>query len=249
MKRNIVVAQQKFMNQIQDFASFKLLLDTLPDTAFFIKDRKGRVMLFNRRACEIYNIDHESDVFGKTDDELHPKALAEKYRRDDQRVMRSRKPILNAMELGPSKPERIVVYSKVPLFDHARKVIGIAGLYRFVDVVRDAPDWYGRLSHMMEHIHAHYAEQLRMEELSTLARISERQLERRFLAIFGMTITEYILRTRISVAIDLLETTDRTLSDIGQAVGFYDHSHFIRIFKRERGCSPRQYRLRHQNAF
>ena len=64
--RNITL-QRRYLNQIGDFESFQLLLDTLPDTAFFIKDLKGRVMLFNRRSCEIYNVHHESEILGKTD--------------------------------------------------------------------------------------------------------------------------------------------------------------------------------------
>jgi AraC-like DNA-binding protein len=234
-----------FLSELGDFESIKLLLDTMPDTAFFMKDLKGRVMLFNRRSCEIYNVGHESEVIGKTDYDLHPKALADKYAQDDQQVMQTRKPIINATELAPNSSNRLVVYSKVPLFNRAHKVIGVAGLYRLIDDISDAPNWYGDFSRVIEAIHTRYPETLHIEELSKLAKTSERQLERRFRKIFGINISDYILRTRIHAALELLEHSDRTISDIAQVVGFYDHSHFIRTFKRLRGLSPKQYRQRH----
>lgn len=235
--------QAQFLGRVGDFESFKLLLDTLPDTAFFIKDAKGRVMLFNHRSCEIYNVHNEAEILGKTDYDLHPKALADKYTHDDRQVMRTRKPIVNAIELAPNNSNRLVVYSKAPVFDRKGKVIGVAGVYRFVDDISDTPDWYGRFSGLIAYIHESYPTTIRLDELAQRTNTSERQLERRFMKVFGVSIVDYILRVRINAARELLETTTRTVSDIALAVGFYDHSHFIRNFKRLRGCSPRQYRL------
>jgi len=238
-------SSKAFLSKIGDFESIKLLLDTMPETAFFMKDLKGRVMLFNRRSCEIYNVGHESEVIGKTDYDLHPKALADKYAHDDQHVMTTGKTIINATELAPNSSNRLVVYSKVPLFNRAHEVIGVAGLYRLIDDISDAPDWYGHFSSVIAFIHAHYPQTIHIEELAKLGKTSARQLERRFIKIFGINISDYILRTRIHVALEQLEQTNRTISDIAQAIGFYDHSHFIRTFKRLRGLSPKQYRERH----
>jgi len=237
--------QEQFLSRIGDFESFKLLLDTLPDTAFFIKDTKGRVVLFNRRSCEVYNISNESEILGKTDYDVHPTPLADKYTQDDRQVMRTRKPIINATELAPNNSNRLVVYSKAPVFDRQRKVIGVAGIYRFVDDISDTPDWYGRFSDVVNHIHAHYPKALRLDELAHRTNTSQRQLERRFMKVFGIGIVDYILHVRINAARELLENTPRTVSDIATAVGFYDHSHFIRNFKRLCGTSPKQYRSRH----
>jgi transcriptional regulator GlxA family with amidase domain len=54
------------------------------------------------------------------------------------------------------------------------------------------------------------------------------------------------LRVRIRAARDLLEQTDRTITDIALAVGFYDHSHFTKTFKQLLSCTPFHYRKRHQ---
>lgn len=58
--------------------------------------------------------------------------------------------------------------------------------------------------------------------------------------------SNYIQLTRVNAARELLERSTRLVSDIAQAVGFYDQSHFSRVFKRFRGQTPHQYRLRHR---
>jgi len=234
--------QAQFLKRIGDFESFKQLLDTLPDTAFFIKDTKGRVVLFNRRSCEIYNINNEAKMLGKTDYDVHPKPLADKYTHDDRQVMETRKPIINATELAPDNSNRLVVYSKMPVLDKNRRVIGVMGIYRFVEDVSNTPQWYGRFSNMIKFIHENYATAIRLEDLALRTKISQRQLERQFRLVFGISVMDYILQVRINTARELLENTTRTVSDIATAVGFYDHSHFIRHFKQLRGYSPRQYR-------
>ena len=50
---------------------------------------------------------------------------------------------------------------------------------------------------------------------------------------------------RINIARKLLEKTEMSVSAIAQEAGFYDLSHFSRIFKRERGVTPGQYRRDH----
>ncbi len=61
-----------------------------------------------------------------------------------------------------------------------------------------------------------------------------------------MCSSDLILRVRVSASRSLLENTDRTIADIALAVGFYDHSHFTRTFKRMMSCSPKQYRDGHR---
>ena len=57
-----------------------------------------------------------------------------------------------------------------------------------------------------------------------------------------MTLTDYILQTRIAHAIYLLNTTQMSIQTIASQCGFDDGNYFTRIFKRTQGQSPRQYR-------
>ncbi len=59
---------------------------------------------------------------------------------------------------------------------------------------------------------------------------------------------QYLVTIRLNAARKLLTTTDMLVADIATAVGFCDQSHFIRVFKQDRGETPRVYRKRHQTT-
>jgi transcriptional regulator GlxA family with amidase domain len=86
---------------------------------------------------------------------------------------------------------------------------------------------------------------IRTDELAKMAGVSKRQLDRRFIRLFNANPNEYLQRVRINAARELLETSDRTITDIAQACGFYDHSHFTKTFKGVMFCTPFTYRKRH----
>ena len=57
-----------------------------------------------------------------------------------------------------------------------------------------------------------------------------------------MTLSDYIVGARISRAKELLNQTDRSITEILYSVGFNSPEHFSRTFRRLTGMSPRQYR-------
>jgi len=238
--------QSDFLSQVGDLKPFRQLLDLVPDVAFFMKDRDGRFVMQNQRACEYCQVNHERETLGKTDYDFFPKDRAALYVRGDQEVMQSGKPIINAIAPAPENSDKMIVYSKVPVTGMDGRVIGVAGIHRIVDGLRDTPHWYGRFSKVIDHIHKHYGEELDLGSLAAQAGVSQSQLERRFQQLLGTSPGEYILRVRISASRAQLETTDRTIADIAIGVGFYDHSHFTRTFKRMMSCSPKQYRDHHR---
>ena len=238
--------QKEFLARIGDWAPFRHLLDLVPDVAFFMKDRAGRFVMQNRRACEFCQANHERETLGKTDYDFFPKDRAALYVQGDQEVMQNGRPIINAIAPAPENSDKMIVYSKVPVNGRDGSIIGVAGIHRIVDGFRDTPQWYGRISKVIDHIHKHYGEELDIGGLAALAGISQSQLERRFLQLLGTSPGEYILRVRVSASRALLEATDRTIADIALTVGFYDHSHFTRTFKRMMSCSPKAYRDHHR---
>jgi len=240
--------QRQFLSRIGDFAPFHQLMDLVPDVAFFMKDRDGCFVMNNRRSCEFFHADHERDTLGKTDYDFFPKERAALYVQGDQEVMRTGRPIVNAIAPAPENSDQMIVYSKVPVYDKSRKIIGVAGIHRIVEGLRGTPDWYGRFSKVIDHIHRHYADDIELAALAAQAGVSQSQFERRFRQLLGTSPGEYILRVRVNASRALLENTDRTIADIALAVGFYDHSHFTRTFKRQMSCSPKQYRDHHREC-
>jgi AraC-like DNA-binding protein len=243
---NTARIQHEFLQRLGDLRPFKQLLDLLPDVAVFLKDRRGCFMLNNRRAVECCGVGSEAETIGKTDrdffrDDRHPM-----YRAQDQQVMRTGRPIINALcpapELGS---DALIVYSKVPLRDRRGHIIGVAGFHREVRGLRAPPASFGRLSRAVNLMHEHHAETLHVTELARRAGLSRSQFNRQFRRLFGVTPREYLLRVRVHAACHLLEETDRKATAIAQETGFFDHSHFSRTFSRIMGSSPRVYRQRH----
>jgi AraC-like DNA-binding protein len=239
--------RKAFLRRVGDLRPFQQLLDLLPDVAFFMKDRRGRFVMHNRRACEYCRVGSEAETIGKTDYDFFPPDRAKMYVEGDRQVMTSGVPIINAIAPAPEEAgsDRLVVYSKVPVKDRRGRIIGVAGIHREIEGLRAAPRTWGRLSRAVQIIHQRYAEPLSTRELAAVAGLSRSQFDRHFGRLFGSAPREYLLRVRVNAAARLLAASDDKTTSIALATGFYDHSHFSRTFHRIMGVSPQVYRRRH----
>lgn len=91
-------------------------------------------------------------------------------------------------------------------------------------------------------------EPLDVQKLAREAKLSVRQLSRRFKEVSGKTLGQYQQHLRCLEAKDLLKNTDMAIADIGVAIGYSDISYFGRIFQRYSEQSPKSYRnkVRHK---
>ena len=239
--------QVRFIASAADWTAIRNLFNQLPDVAFFVKDAEGRFVLQNKRCLELSRVLSEVEIVGKTDFDLFGRDRAEYFRMCDERILRTGSPMENVIEPAPDSTGRLIVCSKYPIAGKTGETIGIAGVYRFVEGFRDLPEWCGRFRDLVEYIRLNYAEELPLKTLAAMAGVSVSQLERRFAKLLNLSVGDYIQNLRLTAARELLETTDRTITDIGQSVGFYDHSHFSRIFRRWMGVAPDAYRRSHRS--
>lgn len=93
-----------------------------------------------------------------------------------------------------------------------------------------------------EYIAANLAEELSVELLCKEFGISKTSLYLLAQEHFGMGITLYIRLRRMEKAMQLLEEKSMPVSDVAQAVGYMDASHFTRVFKQHTGCTPTKWR-------
>jgi AraC-like DNA-binding protein len=71
--------------------------------------------------------------------------------------------------------------------------------------------------------------------------MSVRTLQRR-LAKEGLTYSQLITRIRYNRAVQLLQDSSLKIIEISEELGYEDHAHFTRAFKRWTGLSPREFR-------
>jgi sigma-B regulation protein RsbU (phosphoserine phosphatase) len=104
------------------------LVETLPQNVFR-KDPLGRFTFANEQYCEHYHCKLE-DILGKTDFDFFPAELAEKYRRDDLRVMETGQTLEIVEEHQPlGQKKSIIQVVKTPLLGPDGKVIGLQGIF------------------------------------------------------------------------------------------------------------------------
>lgn len=98
--------------------------------------------------------------------------------------------------------------------------------------------------HILEYIDAHSGESLEIRELASVCHMSYSHFAKRFRENYGCSCKEYITLIRLGKAQDLLLHTDYDLNYIAQETGFFDCSHFIRTYKKWKGITPKQERMR-----
>jgi len=87
-----------------------------------------------------------------------------------------------------------------------------------------------------------YAERITLATLAAEHHISASYLSHLFKRITGYSVFQYLTMTRLSVARKLLAETELSITEVVYATGFSDCSNFSRLFKREIGCSPMEYK-------
>jgi transcriptional regulator GlxA family with amidase domain len=92
------------------------------------------------------------------------------------------------------------------------------------------------------------AKPLAMAGVCRALAVSERTLARRFKASLGMSPLSYLQSQRIAHARQLLESTTLPLERIVERCGYQDISSFRKLFARQVGMTPRDYRLRFGNG-
>ena len=93
-----------------------------------------------------------------------------------------------------------------------------------------------------DYISHHLHESFSIKELASKAGLSASYLCALFKKETNMTIAQYVRHQRIEAAKNLLQYSETAYSDLGHYLAFSSHSHFISIFKKEVGMTPKEFR-------
>ena len=102
-----------------------------------------------------------------------------------------------------------------------------------------------RMLRARDEMDRHYARPLDVPHLAAVAHLSPSQFGRVFKSVYGETPHRYLQRRRVERAQTLLRQTDRAVTDIAWDVGFASLGTFSRTFATIVGCSPSEFRARH----
>ncbi|OBZ15761.1 AraC family transcriptional regulator [Bacillus sp. FJAT-26390] len=94
-----------------------------------------------------------------------------------------------------------------------------------------------------KYIYNNLYQKLSVQEIADNVGLSTDYLSKQFKKETGMTIVEYILQEKIKEAKNLMNYSNLSISEISNHLQFFDQSHFIRVFKRICGKTPKQYKL------
>ncbi|HEX7896266.1 MAG TPA: helix-turn-helix domain-containing protein [Planctomycetota bacterium] len=228
--------QRAFFRKLGGEAPLRAMFDAL-GLAFAVKDAESRVVCASGPILKKFGLS-EAEIVGTTDRDRYPARLAEVFRKSDREVVESGRPVIDRLEVWYDATGALdwCRVTKLPLRDRRGKVVGVMMVMR---------PWSGRRElgfPLVERIRREPGAPHRVSELARRAGLSPRQLQRRFVELFGVGVKEFVTRARIREAAGLLRSTARPIAEIALDCGFYDQSAFTRAFRRRAGMTPDRYR-------
>lgn len=109
------------------------------------------------------------------------------------------------------------------------------------DVVQPSADLV-LFRRMAGFIHRHYQEKLSLEEIATAGSVSKSKCGQLFKKYASQTPIEFLNLYRLSLSAEMLSGTDKSIAEVASSCGFCQQSYYNRLFLREYGLTPNEYR-------
>lgn len=212
-----------------------------------MKDRHSRMVFASQPFWEHLGAKSEADIVGKSDDDFFPPHAADHFQRDDQFVMSTGQPLIGRVELWYNE-QRVLdwfITNKLPVRDTRGRIIGVMGIVRSYEGQRRTMQPISQIDSTVNYIREHHQQRLTVEELAERAGLSPRQLYRKFREVFGLSVQDFLIKTRIQAAGNELLHSDRTIAQIAADFGFCDQSAFTQLFRKHTGLTPLKFRRRY----
>lgn len=103
---------------------------------------------------------------------------------------------------------------------------------------------YDYVEFVKEYVAQNYNNEIVFSDLAQVAHVSRSYLSSLFKKEVGCSFQSYLVNFRINKAITLLQAPQLQLSEVAAMVGYSDYAQFSAMFKKLKGCSPRQYRAK-----
>lgn len=101
-----------------------------------------------------------------------------------------------------------------------------------------------RVRKVKDFIVANYMHNVSLKQMADLVCMSDESFSRFFRHKTGRTPNRYLIDYRLGIAARMLLTTKLSVAEIGFSCGFNTLSHFNRLFRESKGCTPSEFRER-----
>ena len=99
-----------------------------------------------------------------------------------------------------------------------------------------------RIKPVLEYIEAHYSQGMSLEDLAAVAGMNPKYFCRVFRSLTHHSPVDYLNFYRIEQAAHFLDSTDLSVTEVGNRCGFWESSYFTKVFRKYKGVTPVQYR-------
>ncbi|HEY2420630.1 MAG TPA: helix-turn-helix domain-containing protein, partial [Neobacillus sp.] len=142
-----------------------------------------------------------------------------------------------------------ISYERIPMIEENEGAMAIfeKGKAHLLSVVQHVQVWRndhakGMLHKAKEYIENHYADSITLELVAEYVELSPFYFSKLFKDRFGMTFIDYLTEIRINHAKTEMLDQGMSLKEICFSVGYKDPNYFSRVFKKQTGLSPTEFR-------
>ncbi len=105
-------------------------------------------------------------------------------------------------------------------------------------------EYIQKFNTLLEFIDGHYMEDLNLESIASTTGFSKYHFSRLFKQYTGFTFCDYLNYRRIKIAEELLAKPDYSITEVALQSGFPSISTFNRVFRKQKDCTPSEYRTK-----
>jgi len=108
--------------------------------------------------------------------------------------------------------------------------------------VQSEVTYHRTLNYILTYIHLHIEAPFTLNDMAESLRLTKPYISQLFKQETDQTVMSYVTNVKINRAKVLLHDTNLSILNISERLGYYDSSHFGRVFKKVTGLTPRVFR-------
>lgn len=111
-----------------------------------------------------------------------------------------------------------------------------------IDLNKNLSGSLEKINKIKQYIDTNFQHNLTLDKIAKNFYISKYYMSREFKKHYGLTINNYIVNKRITLAKELLRFTNKSINEIAYSCGINESSYFNKVFKKNENMSPTEYR-------